>query len=223
MGGIDCSEGCNPYGYPKEIEKVLERFRPELFSPYPHSMAAYRGICHYWREQYALQKENILLTDGSISALYIINNIFNIKDTEVVGVAPQFADFTANVKLLGMDYRPLVLKKENHFKICVEEMMNRITDRTGFVYLDNPNNPTGQIVDKKDIERLLERAQEYGVCVVVDEAYGDFMEKENSAVGLLGQYENLIVVRTLSKGFGMAGRKLWRYSYAGGKNGTKSV
>ncbi len=204
-GGIDCSEGCNPYGFPKEIEKVLSSFDPSRFAPYPHSTAAYDGICNYWKEQCELKKENIMLSDGSIAALYIINNLFNVKNAKIMGVAPQFTDFVANVRLLGMNYEPAYMKRENNFQINVDELLDGITEEVSMLYIDNPNNPTGQILDEHDIQRLLEKARECNVCLVVDEAYGDFMPKENSAVKFLNDYENLIVVRTLSKGFGLAG------------------
>lgn len=204
-GGVDCSEGCNPYGFPKEIEKVLTTFDPSRFAPYPHSTAAYDGICSYWKEQCRLKKENIMLSDGSIAALYIINNLFNIKNAKIMGIAPQFTDFVANVRLLGMDYKPIYMNKENNFRIDVDEIIRNISEDVSMLYIDNPNNPTGQILNSDDIEKILKKTQQCNVCLVVDEAYGDFMPKENSAVRFLNNYENLIVVRTLSKGFGLAG------------------
>ena len=207
-GGIDCSEGCNPYGYPEGILQVARAFKSERFAPYPHSMAAYNGICAYWKSQCFLKRDNIMLTDGSISVIYIINNIFNVKGAKVLGIAPQFTDFGANIRLLGMEYVSVPLRRENNFQIDIEELLDKITGDLSLLYIDNPNNPTGQVVDSKDIERILKKAEDCGVCVIVDEAYGDFMPKDNSAVKFLASYENLIVIRTLSKGFGLAGLRV---------------
>lgn len=204
-GGIDCSEGCNPFGYPDAVRTVLKTFDPDRFSPYPHSMAAYEAIQTYWKDQCKLKRENIMLTDGSIQAIYIVNNIFNIIGAKVLGIAPQFAGYASNVKLLGMEYLSVELKKENNYRIDVEELEGRITEELSLVYLDNPNNPTGQVLDNEEIEKILRKAKACSVCVIIDEAYGDFMKKEMSAVKFLKQYENLIVIRTLSKGFGLAG------------------
>jgi len=66
------------------------------------------------------------------------------------------------------------------------------------VYIDNPNNPTGQVISLDVIEEVTKKALEEEVIVVVDEAYGDFMDIKNSAVNL--EYPNLIVVRSFSKG-----------------------
>lgn len=66
------------------------------------------------------------------------------------------------------------------------------------MYIDNPNNPTGQVISLDVIEEVTKKALEEEVIVVVDEAYGDFMDIKNSAVNL--EYPNLIVVRSFSKG-----------------------
>lgn len=203
--GIDCSEGCSPFGYPRKLRTVFERFDPDRFSPYPHSMAAYEGIRSFWRDQCDLKKENIMLTDGSICAIYIVNNIFNVPGAKVLGLAPQFAGYVSNVRLLGMEYIPVFLKRENQFEITPKDLEEKINDEISLVYIDNPNNPTGQIIEPEDLERILKKAKEHSVCVIVDEAYGDFIPKEKSAVRFLDKYENLIIIRTLSKGFGLAG------------------
>ena len=66
------------------------------------------------------------------------------------------------------------------------------------MYIDNPNNPTGQVISLDVIEEVTKKALEEEVIVVVDEAYGDFMDIKNSAVNL--EYPNLIVVRSFSNG-----------------------
>lgn len=206
-GGIDCSEGCNPYGFPDAVEKAYADFDIKRFSPYPHSTAAVDAIIDYWKSECSLEKENIMLTDGSISALYLINNLFNVRKAKVLGFAPQFSDFGANVKLLGMDYCPYFVKKEEKLKMDISMLTDVLTDEYSVVYIDNPNNPTGQIFDVADIRILLDKAKKMGVCVLIDEAYGDFMPRGNSSVQFLEEYDNLLVVRTMSKGFGLAGMR----------------
>ena len=192
--GVDCSEGCNPYGFPNSVNDVIKNYDANKISAYPHSQAAHNAIIKYWKNQASLTKENILLVDGSVAGLYIINTIFAEVGAKVVGYAPQFTDYVANARFLGMDYT---------FK--VESILQKMTSDVSVVYLDNPNNPTGQIISIQDIEKVLIKAKELGICVVVDEAYGDFMKKEESAIRFLDHYDNLIVLRTLSKGFGLAG------------------
>ena len=87
----------------------------------------------------------------------------------------------------------------------MEDVLAALNGQHKLVYLDNPNNPTGQIIPLIEIEKILAAAQKQNVFVIVDEAYDDYMPKQNSAMQLVDKYDNLIVVKTFSKGFGLAG------------------
>ena len=75
------------------------------------------------------------------------------------------------------------------------------------MYIDNPNNPTGQVLSNEELGRILSRCEELSVYAIVDEAYADFIPREESAVMLGPKYNHMISVRTFSKGFGLAGRE----------------
>lgn len=207
-GGIDCGEGCTPYGFPPEMLKAVENFDMTRLGPYPHSTAIFDGLTEYWKGQFYLEPENLMITDGSISAIYVVTNIFNRPGAKVIGIAPQFTDFEMAVRMLGMKYEPVVLRKENNYAIDPDEIIAAIDEETSLVYIDNPNNPTGQIIDSYAIEQILKKAAQYNVAVIVDEAYGDFMPNQNSAAKFLEKYENMIMMRTLSKAFGLAGLRI---------------
>lgn len=216
-GGIDCGEGCNPYGFPPECEEAFRNFEPGRMGPYPHSQALYDAIIEYWKKECFIEKDNIILADGSISALYIINNMFDTHNAVVLGISPQFTDYYMHAEMIGIKYARYQLKKEHNYKFDTYEflaMHNIAGDfahaslparEYNFIYIDNPNNPTGQCIDIGDIERIVKGAQKKNITVIIDEAYGDFMPKKNSAIRLCEKYRNLVVVRTMSKGFGLAG------------------
>ena len=219
-GGIDCSEGCNPYGFPPECAEVFRNFDPARLGPYPHSQALYDAIHEFWKDQIDVERDNILLTDGSINALYIINNIFDTHNSVVLGISPQFTDYYMHAEMIGIDYAPYQLKREFNYKFDSYEFMamHFIADKYAhasvpgksynFIYIDNPNNPTGQCIDIADIEKIVAGALKKDITVIIDEAYGDFMPKKNSAVQLFAEYPNLAVVRTLSKAYGLAGMRV---------------
>ena len=219
-GGVDCSEGCNPYGFPPECAEALKQFDPARLGPYPHSDALYDAIREFWKEQIDVEHHNVLLTDGSINALYIINNIFDTHNSVVLGISPQFTDYYMHAEMIGIDYAPYQLKPQYNYKFDASEFMSMHyiadtfahaslpTKSYNFIYIDNPNNPTGQCIDIEDIERIVKGALRKDITVIIDEAYGDFMPKENSAVQLFAKYPNLAVVRTLSKGYGLAGLRI---------------
>ena len=218
--GVDCSEGCNPYGFPPECADVVKNFDTSRLGPYPHSQALYEAIREYWKDEVDIEKENLILTDGSISALYIVNNIFDTHDAIALGLSPQFTDYYMHAEMIGIEYVPYQLSKSRNYKFDLNEFLHmhygpenmgeglQPTEKTyNFIYIDNPNNPTGQCIPIEDIERITDEARDYNITVIIDEAYGDFMEKSNSAVRLLDKYDNLVVVRTMSKGFGLAGMR----------------
>ena len=206
--GVDCFEGCNPYGFPAVVHEVYKNFDVSRMGPYPHSPAFFNAIHEFWEECVDVEKDNVVLADGSINAIYIINNIFDTHNAKVYGISPQFADYYENAQFQGLTYDPYVLKRENNYKLNIDEFIENIDDRYNYVYIDNPNNPTGQAVPVADIEKIVQKAAEYGIIVIVDEAYGDFMDKSNSAVNIFNKYLNLIVIRTMSKGFGLAGLRV---------------
>ena len=219
-GGIDCSEGCNPYGFPPACAETLRNFDPVRMGPYPHSSALHEAIADYWKDQIDVERDNILLTDGSISGLYIINNIFDTHNSVVLGISPQFTDYYMHGEMIGLGYAPYQLSRETNYRFDSYEFleMHFVADKFAevsvpaksynFIYIDNPNNPTGQCIDIEEIETLVAKALKKSVMVIIDEAYGDFMPKGNSAVQLFSKYPNLIVVRTLSKGYGLAGLRV---------------
>ena len=206
--GVDCYEGCNPYGFPGELKQAMKDFDIDRLGPYPHSSALFDGLREYWKNQIDLESDNLGITDGSISAIYVVNELFNIPGARVLGVAPQFTSYEMDVKLKGMQYEPVYMKKENNFRIDVDDILDHVTADLSVIYIDNPNNPTGQTIASPDIERILKKAESLGVAVIVDEAYGDLMEKDNSAIWFLGKYRNMIMLRTMSKGFGLAGLRI---------------
>ena len=206
--GVDCFEGCNPYGFPTELYKAKDAFNIERFAPYPHSNAVLEGLNYFWKGEFELSNYNLMLTDGSVAANYVINNLFTQTNGKVLGVAPQFSNFVSYAVLTGAEYDPIYLTRDKNMRINPEEIIDKLDESYSMVYLDNPNNPTGQIIDIAAIERILRKADDCGVAVVVDEAYGDLMPKANSAIRLIGKYSNLIVMRTLSKGFGLAGLRI---------------
>ena len=123
-GGIDCSEGCNPYGFPPECAEVVKNFDTSRLGPYPHSQALYDAIIKYWKSQCFVERDNILITDGSISALYVINNIFDTHNAMVLGISPQFTDYYMHAEMLGIEYAPYQLKREHNYKFDSYEFMS---------------------------------------------------------------------------------------------------
>ena len=206
-GMLDCSLGINPLGCSPAAMQALEKASPPDVVSYPSFpyTALKRRISAYWRDTADIPEECIRLSAGAIGALDQINKLFVNANSKVFGYSPQFTDYINDVCGYGGSYECYRLPAEDGYRFDCESFLRRLSGNHALVYLDNPNNPTGQVIPIDEIREIVGRARELNVCVVIDEAYGDYMPQSNSAVSLVPHYENLFVVKSFSKGFGMAG------------------
>jgi len=200
-GILDCSLGTNPYGFPREIlsEINFEDFDLSKY-PDPYHDSLREALVEYWRG--AFTKEDVFIGAGSMGCLEKINKFTINEGSRVLGYAPQFSEYITEVRIMGGIYDYVSLRKEKEFEFEFEPFIEKICSKYTLIYIDNPNNPTGQIISLDILEEITQKAAKEDVIVVVDEAYGDFMSPKNSAINL--DYPNLVVVRSFSKGFGLA-------------------
>ena len=199
---LDCSLGVNPYGFPQEVLQVKDRYDWAHLLDYPHSHVLHDALCAYWP---GVNAQQITLANGSICGLYYLCNIFaGASRTKVVGFIPTFTDMIESVKTFGMSYQGVPVRLEDNGKAYADDLIAAIDEETALVYIDRPNNPTGQTMPLTELRRIIEAARAKGAYVLSDEAYGDFIPKEEAALALWGEYDNLIVAKTFSKGFGLA-------------------
>lgn len=190
----------NSLGPSKKVKELLESIRLEELSMYP----TYGELKKRLAEYSGVYEENIIATNGSDEAIDLVMRCFVERGAKVVIPSPSFKMFyiyaqAAEAKIKKVPY-------EKDFGFPTEKVLNEIDDGTSLVVLCNPNNPTGTIIPKEDIERILEKAVGADCFVLVDEAYYEFSGE--SVVDLLEKYENLIITRTFSKAFGLAGIRL---------------
>ncbi len=202
---LDCTMGVNPYGYPAAAAESLKNIDLGHLQNYPHDTCLYEGVTRFWKDHAALTDRMLFFSDGSVSGIYCLNNLFaqSVRG-EVVGFIPTFTDMVESVQRFGMTYRGVPMRMEANGHAEAEDLLPLLSDRTAFLYVDRPNNPTGQTMPLADVEKLCKAAESAGAYCAVDEAYGDFIPREESAMTLMDRWENLIVIRTFSKGFGLA-------------------
>ena len=108
----------------------------------------------------------------------------------------------------------ILLAKEKNFKASVDEILNKVTDKTKIVFIANPNNPTGTYLSNSEMINLRQKLRS-NILLVVDDAYFEFLNENDFASGLnlFKDEENVLVTRTFSKIYGLAGLRLgWGYS-----------
>ena len=120
-----------------------------------------------------------------------------------------FSMYTIYAQILGIKVKQA--KMENSFDINLNKIAAKITPRTKAIFIANPNNPTGLILNKMNLELFLMGLAK-NILIVIDEAYGDFcdndLKPDVNAMINSGKYPNLIVLKTFSKAFGLAGLRL---------------
>jgi histidinol-phosphate aminotransferase len=205
---IDCSLGVNPFGAPPRI--MAENLNGIDILNYPDADGKNlrKAIAKFWQDSANITLKNIALGCGSICVLEKINKAFIDFGDAAYGYAPQFVDYKTDLQSIGGVYTYMALSADNNWEFSTDEFINGIDKSKKLVYIDNPNNPTGQIISINDIMKIARAAQKNDTGLIVDEAYGEFMAKGNSAISLIDEFDNIAVVRTFSKGFSLPGLRI---------------
>jgi histidinol-phosphate aminotransferase len=151
---------------------------------------------------------NVMIGNGSSEVYDNIFRMFITPGDEVIQHTPCFGIYGLRGKLLGanMVSVPMVYK-DNYLHFDPDSILNAITDKTKIIVVANPNNPTGNFMDAEHFVRIAET----GIPFVIDEAYVEYSGLGMSQVGLTKKYRNVLITRTLSKAYGLAGM---RFGYA---------
>ncbi|MCC3867118.1 aminotransferase class I/II-fold pyridoxal phosphate-dependent enzyme [Terrisporobacter mayombei] len=202
---IDCYGGINNITFSTNVKNAFEKLNYSALKNYPRGNSLKESIKSYWSRRVDLSFNNIILTEGSINGIYLCNKLFLKPDDNVLGYTPQFPEYAMDVKMHGGNFNYYALKEENNHVFNENEFIKLINKTHKLIYLDNPNNPTGQIISLKQIEKIIKLSKNHDIVVIVDEAYGDYMNTENSAINLINKYDNIIILKTFSKFFALAG------------------
>ncbi|NLD48889.1 MAG: histidinol-phosphate transaminase [Clostridiaceae bacterium] len=197
---LDANE--SPFGLPEGIRRrIADYFQngAELnIYPDSDSVKLRDTLAKYWK----VDPEGIVTGTGSNELIKNIINVFVQKGERIVLPSPSFEMYSLNSIMSGGIPVEVVLRCENGFKYDTDEFIDAvIRQKAKMVFLCNPNNPTGNLISNPDIEKIA------GSCsnsvIVVDEAYAEFSGQ--SAVPLVTRYSNIVVLRSFSKAYGLAG------------------
>jgi len=151
--------------------------------------------------------ENVVIGNGSSEIFDMIYRAFLQPGDEVVQQTPCFGIYKLRCELFGGKIISVPMKYKDHKMIYDPEgIIKAVTSKTKVIAIANPNNPTGNFMDKKEFIRIAE----LGIPFVIDEAYIEYAGLKKSLAQLIKKYKNVIVTRTMSKAYGLAGL---RFSY----------
>lgn len=195
---LDANE--NPYDFPPAIlEEIWRNLGKQSFTRYPDPVA--RDLVRRLEEYTGVPAEGILVGNGSDEAILNLLLTFGTGG-KVVIAAPTFSMYEIHAIVAGA--RPVKVPRKADFAVDVSGVITCARDpETRVVFLCSPNNPTGNATPPEEVVAILEQSR---ALVVVDEAYQEFGGE--SCLPLLQKYPNLVVLRTFSKAFGLAGLRV---------------
>ncbi|UKI37119.1 MAG: aminotransferase class I/II-fold pyridoxal phosphate-dependent enzyme [Clostridiales bacterium] len=174
-------------------------------------------ICLYLKRRFKLDytQSEVLVTVGGSEAVDIaLRSLINRGD-EVLIPEPSFVCYKPCAEMAGGVAVPIATKAENGFKLTKEDILSHITDKTKILILSYPNNPTGAIMTKEDLEKIVPVIKEHNIMVISDEIYAELTYEghHTSIASLDGMKDRCIVINGFSKAYAMTG---WRLGYACG-------
>jgi histidinol-phosphate aminotransferase len=186
-----------PIGFLRRtLKEVVEEVDPRIY-PRDETRDLREALSRYIK----VPAEEIAIGTGSDQLIDLVSRMLLRRGDQAVSIDPTFSIYKRCVKIQGASYRAIPLKED--CSLDGKGMLASVTPRTRLLFLCSPNNPTANQFDRQQIKLL---AGNFEGLVAVDEAYVDF--SDGSIVDLVERYENLVVFRTFSKVFGLAGLRV---------------
>ncbi len=193
----------NPYGAAPAVQNQLAAatIDPEV---YPDGYAS--KLRTKMAERLGVEEEALLFGSGSDEIIVIIARALLGPGTNTIMATPTFPQYAHAAKIEGADIKEVPLIDGQH---DLEGFLQAIDDQTTVIWLCSPNNPTGNLLNSQALEGFLEKVPE-NILVVIDEAYYEYIvdEKYENTIELVEKYSNVIVLRTFSKAYGLAGFRI---------------
>ena len=201
----DFSGNINPLGFPKKAAKKLAE-NISIVCNYPDKK--YQALRDSIGKYTGADPANIVVGNGSTELISTFIRSVNNKKAVIMG--PAYSEYENAVKLSGRNYEYFELREDEDFKLNIDRLLTVLNDDTGLFIACNPNNPTGTAIQTDDMERILIHCKSKDISVMVDETYIEFSDslEKICSIPLAAKYDNLFVIRGISKFFAAPGLRL---------------
>jgi len=187
---------------PKAVESVRQNAGLIRFYPDPNPVELRTAVAKY--VGCGVEAENIILGNGSIELIYMLTEVFPAGFKAVIPV-PSFTEYEkAALRVHG---EVVFVNLLENFALDTESIKKALTDDTRIVYICNPHSPSGTVYSRDTLLGLVEFCQKKNIVVSIDENYIEFTNRieETTLAGYVNKYENLFVIRSVTKFYGMPG------------------
>lgn len=194
----------NPFGPSAKAKKAMEESLPDSYQyPFLYTRELRQKIADYEK----VSPEQVLLSAGSSPLLLASAMYFSRNGGNIITGDPSYADLTGKAEAFNATVIRVPLTSDH--SLDLDAMEKKVNSSTSLVYICNPNNPTGTVLDAEKLKSFCSRVSKK-TTVFIDEAYIDYLEDPQKASMMEGvrKNENLIIARTFSKLYGFAGLRV---------------
>lgn len=190
----------NPYGTSEKVAEMLSKMN---FSANQYPDGAATALRTAVSDFYQVPAEQLVFGCGLDEVISLINRTFLTAGDEVVVSVPTFSEYILNAKIEGA--KVVEVRTDSKGQMSFAAMLAAITQQTKIIWICNPNNPTGTYESKQAIREFVQSVPD-DVLVVIDEAYLEYVtdEQNPSAIDLITDFSNVVVLKTFSKAYGLA-------------------
>lgn len=203
---IDFSANVSPLGPPsKALAAIKTNFWRIPLYPDPTSAALKAVIAR----DVGVSADNITVGNGSTELIWLFAEVFIRRNDEALIPAPTFGEYEIAVRRAGG--RPKFVKlNQSNFCVKADDFINQMNARTKIIFLCNPNNPTGRIIAKEELLKIVEEAERRDILVFIDEDFMDFVggDKRFTLADSTSVHRNTFVLKSFTKVFGLAGIRI---------------
>lgn len=201
---MDFSANVNPLGTPKSVREAVRQSADHV-EHYPdvqcqklkEALSAYEQVPESW----------LICGNGAADLIFAL--ALAVKPKRALLLAPTFAEYEQALSSVDCETDYVYLREQEGFRVT-DRILSQITSSLDMVFLCNPNNPTGELIQRELLIKLLESCRKNHVLAAVDECFLDFVPNgtDYELSGLLGEYPNLFLLKAFTKRYAMAGIRL---------------
>lgn len=192
----------SPFPPSKNVIKAIKEFltKKNNINWYPETFSL--ELRRELSKHFGLKIDNYLVTNGCDDGLDFTLRTFLNPEDEVIIVSPTYMNFEIYVQILGNKIKYVAY--DNPFLISIQKIEEGISKKTKLIYIANPNNPTGVLINKQEISYLLKKFPH--ILFLIDETYYEF--SNSTVIGLIKNHNNLMIARSFSKAYALAGLRV---------------
>ena len=199
---IDFSASISPLGPPERaVERVKESLDLIGAYPEPRSGELTRELALY----HAIKPKTVVCGNGSTEFLYLLANV--IRPERALIVEPAFSEYRCSLALSGAEVEGFAAVRDKDYAVDIDALIGAIGGGVDILYMANPANPTGALTSREELLRVAAECDRHGIYFVLDEAFCDFTEEESLKADV-EEFAGLIILRSMTKFFSLAGLRL---------------